>query len=358
MPSTKKTTWAQLKVGLLAMFALGLMAVLIVLMSGNNPLFRSSVDVYTYFSDSFGMLPGATPVRLNGILIGEVSDIELSGEPDPTRMVRVTLAIDEDSLGLITTDSEARLTQANLLGSRYVNIRRGLAPQTIPEGGEVLSSSTTELEDLFEQGNTTLAALESIFTRLDGIITNIETGEGTIGKFLTDPTLYNSMVDTVDEVERLMLAVNNDESTLGKLINDDALYEDLRGTVSRTNTMLDSLNAGEGTAGRLLHDEALYEDIRMTIADVRQTFALINEGDGTVGKLLNSDELHNQLQGTIARLDETLDHLNSGEGTLGQLLLNPQLYETLDATMEEVHGLMQDFRADPKKFLRIKLALF
>jgi len=32
--------------------------------------------------------------------------------------------------------------------------------------------------------------------------------------------------------------------------------------------------------------------------------------------------------------------------------------KTLDSTMREVHGLMKDFRANPKKFLRIKLAIF
>ncbi len=197
------------------MAALVLLAFLLIVMSSSNPLFQEREDVYTYFSDSFGMVPGATPVRLNGILIGEVKDVELSGDPQPERMVKLTLAIDRDKLNLITVDSEATLAQANLLGSRYVNIKRGVAPETIQAGGEVPSQTSTELEDLFEQGNTTLTALENIFTRLDGIIGQIESGEGTIGKFLQDPTLYNSMVSTVDEVQNLMVAINNPDSTLG-----------------------------------------------------------------------------------------------------------------------------------------------
>jgi phospholipid/cholesterol/gamma-HCH transport system substrate-binding protein len=58
------------------------------------------------------------------------------------------------------------------------------------------------------------------------------------------------------------------------------------------------------------------------------------------------------------KLDSILDKINSGQGTIGQLLVNPQLYESLDGTTREMQGLLKDFRANPKKFLRIKLGLF
>jgi phospholipid/cholesterol/gamma-HCH transport system substrate-binding protein len=53
-----------------------------------------------------------------------------------------------------------------------------------------------------------------------------------------------------------------------------------------------------------------------------------------------------------------MDKINSGQGTIGQLLVNPSLYESLDGTMKEFHSFMKDFRANPKKFLTIKLVLF
>jgi phospholipid/cholesterol/gamma-HCH transport system substrate-binding protein len=39
-------------------------------------------------------------------------------------------------------------------------------------------------------------------------------------------------------------------------------------------------------------------------------------------------------------------------------MVNPSLYDSLDGTTRELHGLLKDFRANPKKFLRIKLGLF
>jgi phospholipid/cholesterol/gamma-HCH transport system substrate-binding protein len=84
----------------------------------------------------------------------------------------------------------------------------------------------------------------------------------------------------------------------------------------------------------------------------------LNAGKGTAGKLLKSDELANQLQTTIGKIDSILDKVNSGQGTIGQLLVNTSLYDNLNGTSREMHELMKDFRANPKKFLRIKLSIF
>jgi phospholipid/cholesterol/gamma-HCH transport system substrate-binding protein len=53
-----------------------------------------------------------------------------------------------------------------------------------------------------------------------------------------------------------------------------------------------------------------------------------------------------------------IDKVNSGQGTIGQLLVNQQLYDNLNGATREMHLLMKDFRSNPKKFLRIKLAIF
>ena len=47
-----------------------------------------------------------------------------------------------------------------------------------------------------------------------------------------------------------------------------------------------------------------------------------------------------------------------GQGTIGQLVTNKALYDNLNGATREMEGLMKDFRANPKKYLRIKLGLF
>ena len=352
-----KKRWAQLKVGLLAISALCILAVLVFLMTSSTGLFTKRSDVYTFLDDSAAIATGA-PVRLNGITVGKVANIGLSGSSEPNRIVRVTLEVENNYFPSIPVDSQAGIAAENLLGTKYINIKKGRNAATIQPGAEIKSLDTREFDDVVQQGYSTLASLNGIFKKLDGILDQLQAGNGTIGKLLSDDELYKKAIGIVDETHRVIGALDSQEGTLGKLMHDDSLYKDLRGTLARVDTLTDGLQQGNGTMGKLLKDPALYDDTRATIADVRQLLAGLNQGQGTVGKLLKSDDLHNQLQATMGRLDTLLDKINNGQGTLGQLLVNPSLYQNLDSTTREVNGLMKDFRANPKKFLRIKLGLF
>ncbi|MCU0226726.1 MAG: hypothetical protein MUF01_03735, partial [Bryobacterales bacterium] len=81
-------------------------------------------------------------------------------------------------------------------------------------------------------------------------------------------------------------------------------------------------------------------------------------GKGTAGKLLKDEEIANEIAATLKKLNTTLDGVNDGRGTLGQLVVNPQLYESLNGFSTEMRDFMKDVRANPKKFLRVKLAIF
>ena len=93
-------------------------------------------------------------------------------------------------------------------------------------------------------------------------------------------------------------------------------------------------------------------------AQVKKILENLNAGKGTAGKLLNDDEVYRQLNLIAAKVTETIDKINAGQGTIGQLVVNPQLYESLNMATLELDKLVQDVRANPKKFLSIKLVLF
>ena len=357
MAQQTKKRWAQLKVGLLAISALCILAVLVFLMTSSTGLFTKRSDVYTYLDDSAAIANGA-PVRLNGITVGKVANVGLSGSSEPNRIVRVTLEVENRYFTSIPVDSQAAIAAENLLGTKYINIKKGRNVATIQQGAEIKSLDTREFDDVVQQGYSTLASLNGIFKKLDTIIDQLQAGNGTIGKLLSNDELYKKVVGIVDETHRVIAALDSQEGTLGKLMHDDSLYTDLRGTLGHVNDLTDNIQKGDGTIGKLMKDPALYDDVRATIGDVRGILAGLQQGKGTAGKLLSSDELHNQLKATMGRLDTLLDKINSGQGTIGQLLVNPSLYQNLDSTTREVNGLMKDFRANPKKFLRIKLGLF
>jgi len=361
MPSAAKVSWAQLRVGILAVAALVILAVLIFLLTGNKSLFSKEVTIYTFLDDSAAITEGSA-VRLSGIAVGKIGKVSLSGENRPNRRIKLDLVIDQDKLSQIPLDSQAAIGAENLLGTKYINIKMGKETRPIAAGGELKSLDTREFQDLVNAAYPSLQSLQQIVERVNNIVASVETGKGSIGKLLVDDELYQRLVATVAEVQKISVAIGQGKGTIGKLLYDEAMYEELRGTIKRVDSTIadlqTDLNSGKGSASKLLKDPALYDEVRATVAELRKTIDEINKGQGTAGKLIKSDELHANMNRLILNLDKTIDRVNSGQGTMGQLMVNPALYDSMNGTMKEMNQFMKDFRANPKKFLTIQLKLF
>jgi phospholipid/cholesterol/gamma-HCH transport system substrate-binding protein len=357
MAIQNKASWARLKVGIMALVALIILAVLVFLLTGTTTLFQAKGQLVTYMDDSAAMTEGS-PVRLNGILIGKVEKIALSGLNQPRRIVRIDMQVASKWFDAVPVDSIVSIGSENLLGAKYVNIKKGTAKEVVRNGSELTSLDTREFEDVVQQGYTLLDSLKGILKRVDAIVATVEVGKGSIGKLLVDEELYNKVISITNEIDLMTKQLNKGDGTLGKLLHDDKLYGDVRGSIAKLDAIMDTVQKGDGTIGKLLNDPAVYDEARGTIKDVRKLLAGLDKGEGTAGKLLKSDELHDKLALTINKLNTMLDKVNSGQGTLGQLLVNQQLYDNLAGATKELNGLMTDFRSNPKKFLRIQLKLF
>ncbi|MCS7314731.1 MAG: MlaD family protein [Bryobacterales bacterium] len=353
----KRIRWAQLRVGLMAIVAMTILAVLIFLMTGQKALFVREAIIYTYMDDSAALATGA-PVRLNGILIGNVSRVELSGSLEPNRIVRVTMSVPRQRLNDIPVDSVAAISAENVLGTKYINIKMGTSPQRIRPGGELRSLDVREFEEVVQASYNVIASLNSILKRVDAVVSQIELGRGTIGKFLVDEELYRRVLATVNEAQKAVAQLSTGRGTLGRLLYDEQLHDRLNASLARLDAILEDVQQGQGTAGKLVRDPSLYHDARAAIAEVRRTIEELNAGRGTAGKLLTDDALYRRLDNLVARADDLMARLSTGQGTVGQFLVNPQLYESLNGMTGELRGLIKDIRAEPKKYLRIKLSLF
>ncbi|MCX6622068.1 MAG: MlaD family protein [Acidobacteria bacterium] len=357
MPSAQKVAWAQLRVGITAVVALCLIAFLVFLMTGTKDLFARNVPLYTFLDDS-GALEVGAPVRLNGIVMGKVTKVDLSGSNQPGKTVRVDMEVPEKMLRRIPLDSQAAISSENVLGTKFINITRGTSPESIKARGTVRSLDTKEFGEVVQTSYTLLTSLQGILKRIDAIVSVVEAGKGSIGKLLVDDELYTRLVATVAETQKVTTALGSGKGTIGRLLYDDTLYQEVRGPIARLDSLIQGMQQGQGTAGKFLRDPALYNELRQTTTELHKLVADLNAGKGTAGKLLKSDELSSQLKGTMGRVDNLLDRVNSGQGTIGQLVVNPALYDSLNGATKEMNGLLKDFRANPKKFLRIKLGIF
>jgi len=357
MADPRKVRWSQLKVGVVGLAAFMILAVLIFLLTSYKGFFQKTATLRTFMDDASGLAEG-TPVRLNGFTIGSLDQIQLIAGSEPKRSVEFIMIVQEKFLRQIPVDSVASISAANLLGDKFLNITKGRDSQTVKNGAEIKSLQAQDIPELMAQSANLLQTFQSIVNRLDALLAGVEAGKGNIGKLLKDEELYNRLNGIAIEGQNLLTDVRKGQGTISKLIYDDALYQELRSPIKRIDALLAELQAGNGSAGKLLKDPALYDEAKASLAEIRGLLGDLNAGKGTAGKLLKDDILHKRLEELVAKFNGTIDKINGGQGTLGQLVVNPQLYDSLNGATREFQSLAKDMRANPKKFLTIRLQLF
>jgi phospholipid/cholesterol/gamma-HCH transport system substrate-binding protein len=357
VPSRKQLQWSQLKVGLTVIFASVTLAVLLFLMSGTAGLFTPKLTLRAYFDNASGLREGA-PVRLSGVDIGNVKHIRIVPSKQPTP-VEVTMNVSAKHKDGLHKDSLAELSTAGVLGETYIDIDGSQAKGPEIQDGDILPAHfVPEFSDVVRASQSTLQNLQALEARVDRILAFVESGNGSVGKLIYDPTLYNRLNGVVNQFQGLVAGVTEGKGTLGKLVADDEMYNKINGTVDKVNALIDDLNAGKGTAGKFLKDSAFYDNANQTIANVKQMTEDINAGKGTLGKLTKDEALADKLQNTINKLSDLTDQLAAGQGTAGRFLHDTALYDNANKMLLESRELIKAVRQDPKKYLTIHLKIF
>jgi len=359
VPSEKQVRWSQLRVGLTVIFASITLAILIFLMTGTTGLFTKKITIRAYVDNAGGLRVGA-PVRLEGVDIGNVTRIRVVSDPnrklDP---VEVMMKITTKYADTMRSGCEVLLSTAGVLGEVFVDLDcRDVAGEPIVNGTELPTRDVAQLQDVVRASQGTLQNIDTLVKRVDSILSYVQSGQGSIGKVIYDPSLFNRANDMLIQLQQIVAQANSKQGTIGRLLNDDELYNKLSGTVDNLNKIIDEINKGNGTAGKFIKDPALYDNANQTLAKANQLISDINAGKGTIGKLAKDEALAKKLDDTVTRLNAILDRLDKGEGTAGQLLVNKALYNNADATLASTHELIEAIKKDPKKYLTIHLKIF
>jgi phospholipid/cholesterol/gamma-HCH transport system substrate-binding protein len=358
MAQRKELQWAQLRVGAMATVALIVLAVGIFFISGQVGFLTRRYTLKAYFADANGLKEGAE-VQLAGVAVGNVSHIMISPYPDPNRAVEVDMKVTKKYQNEIRDDSEASTVSAGLLGEKYISISRGTPGHgVIPENGEIKSREEAEIKQIVQNANDVISNLRVLSAKLNDIGNQITAGQGSLGKFIYDPDLYNRLDSVAKQATTLMADVQGGKGSLGKMFVDETLYNRLIASVDHLNEMVDNIQHGQGTMAKFINDPAVYDDLKKTVGQANALIAKVNEGQGTLGKVINDPQLYNRMNDTVEHVDSIAARMDSGQGSLGLLSTNDKLYRSLSESAGSLSEFLKEFRQNPKKYLTVKVRLF
>jgi len=256
-------------------------------------------------------------------------------------------------------DSVTSLETAGVLGETYLDIDSSQAVAGDVHDGDILPTQVhPDFNQVVRASQSTLQNMDALLKRADRILAFAESGKGSLGKLIYDPTLYNRFSATVADFQKIVSEVGSGQGSLGALISRNDAYDKFLSTLDKMNSVIDDMQQGKGTAGKFLKDPSLYNNANDTIANLKKVTDDINAGKGTLGKLAKDEELAKKLDTTITKLSELTTELEAGQGSAGKLFKDETLYNNASDMLVETKALVKGIRENPKKYLSIKLHIF
>lgn len=350
--------WKELRVGIVAIVGFVILAAALVLVSGGRGLFTPKYTVKTHLENASGLRRGSL-IWLAGVEVGSVDEVQVSRSNDPERAVEVVMKIDRAFQRSIRRDSAATLGSIGLLGDKYIEISRGSQSEpVVSDGGEIDGSSPPDIKRIIQGTNDLMANVGDLVERVTGIAGKINVQEGTLGKLINDPAIFNNLVGTSEELQSLVSQLKAGEGTIGRLMSDPQLYEELQKTLQKGQNVVTKVESGEGTLGKVITDPVLHDRAESMLARIETVVQRIEDGEGFLGRLSKDETLYRQFNQSLGKFTDVADRMNNGDGTVSKLLKDPSLYSNLDLASAELVKFIHDLRENPKKYLRIKLSLW
>lgn len=133
---------------------------------------------------------------------------------------------------------------------------------------------------------------------------------------------------------------------------DSGGIQDIRATIAQLTKLVTQISVVTADQSRQL--TATQAALRRTIASVDSA-----KVDSTVRNLrtasANLEQLSREVSATNAKVQGVIDKASGGPGTVGKLLNDPGLYARLDTTLKRVDSLMIDLKANPRKYINLRI---
>lgn len=262
-----------------------------------------SVKVWLVTFPQTGGLGASDEVQVNGIRKGSVRAMRLAGD-----QVIVELALASDVR--LTRESRVAIRNVGLMGEKVIAVDLRTTGEAFAANDTIAGIYERGIPEVMAELGNSMGAISSITTQLQAVANVLEKN----GDFST------TMKNFKQTSEELRLAVTENRASL--------------------RSTLDNFAAASKTAKGLTTDRE---------AELKRTL------DQFAKAAENMNQLSTRLDSLRATIQSVTGKVNRGEGTLGKLVNDDKLYTDVNASIQSLKTLIEDIRANPKKYLKVEI---
>jgi len=296
----------EVKVGITALITIVVFIWLYNFLKGKD-LLTSTAHYYAVYEDISG-LAESSPVEVNGYKVGVVQSIRFVN-PGSGKLL-VMLSIEKDIR--IPVNSTAEIIAASLIAGMKIRLIYGNGPGTYSNGDTIPGRLATSLGSRVEN------ELSPVKDKLMSILGALDSVLGSLNEIM-DPRFRNNIKNGIASLENVAKGI--DEADLKSSLEN----------IKKFTGMLAS------NSDRFTNTFSNLESVTDTLAAADLYSSITN------------------LKASLEKATLLVDNLNDGKGTAGQFMTNDSLYRNLSGSLESLNMLLQDMRANPKRYVHFSV---
>ncbi|MDF2551514.1 MAG: hypothetical protein K0R36_3311 [Chryseobacterium sp.] len=304
----------EIKAGLIAILAVIGFVVLFQFMKGRS-LFTTDNIFYAKYDNVEG-LTQSSPVSINGLKVGQVDKITPQTSKDGKIHFIVKITVDDNFE--FSRNSSLEIFEPSLMGGKEMRVN-------LFYGGPIAKDGDT-LKGAFKLG-----MMNSLSSQVGPVKDQLQT--------------------VLHRVDSLMVNANQ--------VMNEQNREEIKILLHNLNKTVGALETTAGSVNRLVGNndpklQKVLDEASLTMKSGKVTL----DKYGNLAESIDTQKLN----ATIANLDNTVGQLNKvvsgidrGEGSLGKIMKDDQLYNNLNAASNNLNSLIEDLKANPKKYVNFSV---
>jgi phospholipid/cholesterol/gamma-HCH transport system substrate-binding protein len=194
----KHTNKFKVRLGLFIAGGLMIFIVAVFIIGRQKNLFVPVYKLTTTFYNVSGLQVGNN-IRFSGINVGTVDNIRIINDST----VQVDMLIQKNVQKFIKADCEAAIGSAGLIGDRILIITQGSSYASLAKDGQqIASKEPVEPDAIMASLQVTADNAAIVSFQLAEIMTKVNSGNGTLGRFIQDSTIAENINQTIMNLKK------------------------------------------------------------------------------------------------------------------------------------------------------------